>query len=55
MKRVKRGVIIDVNLDPAQGAVKGKIRPCVIVTKVKFVLVSLLPMIFIMKESLLSR
>lgn len=27
-----RGMIIDVNLDPTQGAEKGKIRPCVIVT-----------------------
>ncbi len=32
MKTVKRGVIIDVNLDPIQGAEKGKIRPCLIVT-----------------------
>ncbi|MBF0229919.1 MAG: type II toxin-antitoxin system PemK/MazF family toxin [Desulfamplus sp.] len=27
-----RGMVIDVNLDPTQGAEKGKIRPCVIVT-----------------------
>ncbi len=32
MTILRRGMIIDVNLDPAQGAEKGKIRPCVIVT-----------------------
>lgn len=32
MTILKRGMIIDVNLDPSQGAEKGKIRPCVIVT-----------------------
>ncbi|GAK53736.1 PemK-like protein [Candidatus Moduliflexus flocculans] len=29
---LQRGMIIDVNLEPTQGAEKGKIRPCVIVT-----------------------
>ncbi len=29
---LQRGMIVDVNLDPTQGAEKGKIRPCVIVT-----------------------
>lgn len=29
---LKRGMVIDVNLDPTQGAEKGKVRPCVIVT-----------------------
>ena len=32
MTILRRGMIIDVNLDPIQGAEKGKIRPCVIVT-----------------------
>ncbi len=29
---LKRGMIIDVNLDPTLGSETGKIRPCVIVT-----------------------
>jgi len=29
---LKRGFIIDVNLDPIKGAETGKIRPCIIVT-----------------------
>ncbi|OQY20696.1 MAG: MazF family transcriptional regulator [Desulfobacteraceae bacterium 4572_35.1] len=29
---LKRGMVIDVNLDPTQGSETGKIRPCVIVT-----------------------
>ncbi len=29
---LKRGMVIDVNLDPTRGAEKGKVRPCVIVT-----------------------
>jgi mRNA interferase MazF len=32
MSLLKRGMIIDVNLDPTQGSETGKIRPCVIVT-----------------------
>ncbi len=32
MTLLRRGMIIDVNLEPTQGAEKGKIRPCVIVT-----------------------
>ena len=32
MTKLKRGMIIDVNLDPALGSETGKIRPCVIVT-----------------------
>ena len=32
MISIIRGMIIDVNLDPAQGSEKGKTRPCVIVT-----------------------
>jgi len=32
MKRLKRGMIIDVNLDPTLGSETGKVRPCVIVT-----------------------
>ncbi|MFQ5652258.1 MAG: type II toxin-antitoxin system PemK/MazF family toxin [bacterium] len=32
MKKLKRGLVIDVNLDPAVGAEKRKTRPCVIVT-----------------------
>jgi len=29
---LKRGMIIDVNLDPTLGSETGKIRPCIIVT-----------------------
>ncbi len=29
---LKRGMVIDVNLDPTQGAEKGKVRPCIIVS-----------------------
>ena len=32
MTTLKRGMIIDVNLDPTQGSDTGKVRPCVIVT-----------------------
>ncbi len=32
MKPLKRGMVIDVNLDPTLGSETGKIRPCVIVT-----------------------
>lgn len=32
MTSLKRGLIIDVNLDPTQGSETGKIRPCIIVT-----------------------
>jgi mRNA interferase MazF len=32
MTPLKRGMVIDVNLDPTQGSETGKIRPCVIVT-----------------------
>ena len=32
MTELKRGMIIDVNLDPTLGSETGKIRPCVIVT-----------------------
>jgi len=32
MSRLKRGMVIDVNLDPAKGSETGKIRPCVVVT-----------------------
>jgi len=32
MNKLKRGMVIDVNLDPTQGSETGKIRPCVIVT-----------------------
>ena len=32
MKKLKRGMVIDVNLDPTLGAEKRKTRPCVIVT-----------------------
>lgn len=33
-ERIKlyRGIIIDVNLNPTQGSVTGKIRPCIVVT-----------------------
>lgn len=32
MITLKRGMIIDINLDPIKGSETGKIRPCVIVT-----------------------
>ena len=32
MTTLKRGMIIDVNLDPTQGSETGKVRPCIIVT-----------------------
>uniref|UniRef100_Q3AQZ6 mRNA interferase n=1 Tax=Chlorobium chlorochromatii (strain CaD3) TaxID=340177 RepID=Q3AQZ6_CHLCH len=32
MTILKRGAIIDVNLDPTQGSETGKVRPCVVVT-----------------------
>ncbi len=32
MTTLKRGMIIDVNLDPTLGSETGKVRPCVIVT-----------------------
>ncbi len=32
MKALKRGMVIDVNLNPIKGSETGKIRPCVIVT-----------------------
>ena len=32
MTKLKRGMIIDVNLDPTLGSETGKIRPCVVVT-----------------------
>ncbi|TAK56354.1 MAG: type II toxin-antitoxin system PemK/MazF family toxin [Bacteroidetes bacterium] len=32
MKPLKRGMIIDVNLNPVKGSEKGKVRPCIIVT-----------------------
>ena len=32
MTLLKRGMIIDVNLDPSQGSETGKTRPCIIVT-----------------------
>ena len=32
MTLLKRGTIIDVNLDPTQGSETGKVRPCVVVT-----------------------
>ncbi len=32
MTVLKRGMIIDVNLDPVQGSETGKVRPCIIVT-----------------------
>ena len=32
MTILKKGIIIDVNLDPTQGSETGKVRPCIIVT-----------------------
>ena len=32
MNPLKRGMVIDVNLEPSQGSETGRIRPCIIVT-----------------------
>lgn len=32
MTILKRGMVVDINLDPVQGSETGKIRPCIIVT-----------------------
>lgn len=32
MTTLRRGLVIDVNLDPTQGSETGKVRPCVVVT-----------------------
>ena len=32
MNKLRRGMVIDVNLDPIRGSETGKIRPCVVVT-----------------------
>lgn len=32
MTRLRRGMVIDLNLDPVQGSETGRIRPCVVVT-----------------------
>ena len=32
MTRLVRGMVIDVNLDPALGSETGNVRPCIIVT-----------------------
>lgn len=32
MSRLKRGTVIDIDLEPVKGSETGKIRPCVIVT-----------------------
>lgn len=32
MTTLRRGMVIDVNLDPTKGSETGKIRPCVVVT-----------------------
>ncbi|MEG3066257.1 type II toxin-antitoxin system PemK/MazF family toxin [Acetomicrobium sp.] len=32
MSALKRGMVIDIDLDPAKGSETGKIRPCIIVT-----------------------
>ena len=35
MNHLKRGMVIDVNLEPTQGSETGKIRPCIIVTNIE--------------------
>jgi mRNA interferase MazF len=30
--KLKRGMVVDVDLDPTKGSETGKIRPCVVVT-----------------------
>jgi mRNA interferase MazF len=32
MITIERGMVIDIDLDPAQGSETGKVRPCVVVT-----------------------
>lgn len=32
MKSIKRGMIIDIDLNPVKGSETGKIRPCIVVT-----------------------
>jgi len=32
MSELKRGMVIDINLDPTRGSETGKVRPCIIVT-----------------------
>lgn len=32
MKKLERGMVIDVNLEPTRGSETGKVRPCVVVT-----------------------
>jgi mRNA interferase MazF len=32
MTRIRRGMVIDLNLDPTRGSETGKVRPCVVVT-----------------------
>lgn len=32
MKSIKRGMVIDIDLNPVKGSETGKIRPCVVVT-----------------------
>jgi len=32
MKSIKRGMVIDIDLNPTKGSETGKIRPCVVVT-----------------------
>jgi mRNA interferase MazF len=32
MTTIERGMILDINLEPVQGSVTGKVRPCVVVT-----------------------
>ena len=32
MSKLRRGMVIDINLDPTLGSETGKIRPCIIVT-----------------------
>lgn len=32
MTRIRRGMVLDLNLDPTRGSATGKVRPCVVVT-----------------------
>ncbi len=32
MTRIRRGMVLDLNLDPTRGSGTGKVRPCVVVT-----------------------
>lgn len=36
MTDIRRGMVVDIDLDPTKGSETGKIRPCIVVTNDKF-------------------